>query len=106
MPLCRQLGLELVGLSPELPLFCGVTGARISEEQDKRMEVLRDALMDAARSRVEEMGEDAVAGWKLTISDSNNTIRIIIVMSTFLEITLNLALTVTRERLSCLKETR
>ena len=61
--LCRQLGLKLVGLRPELPLFCGVTGARISEEQDKRIEVLRDALMDAARSRVEELGEDAVAGW-------------------------------------------
>lgn len=49
-------------MSPDLPLFCGVTGARISEEQDKRIEVLRDALMDAARSRVEELGEDAVAG--------------------------------------------
>lgn len=100
MPLCRQLGLELVGLSPELPLFCGVTGARISEEQDKRMEVLRDALMDAARSRVEELGEDAVAGWELTISDSNNTITIIIVMSNYLDVMLNLAFIVTRERLS------
>ena len=60
--LSRQLGLELVDLSPDLPLFCGVTGAKISEEQDKRIEVLRDALMDAARSRVEELGEDAVAG--------------------------------------------
>ena len=60
--LCRQLGLELVGLTPELPLFCGVTGARISEEQDRKIDVLRDALMDAARSRVDELGEEAVAG--------------------------------------------
>lgn len=59
---CRQLGLEFHSLQPDLPLFDGETGARIGEEQDRRMEVLRDALMDAARARVEELGEAAVAG--------------------------------------------
>ena len=62
MESCRQLGLEFHSLQPELPLFDGETGAQIGEEQDKRMEVLRDALMDAARARVEELGEAAVAG--------------------------------------------
>ncbi len=76
--LCRQLGLELVGLSPDLPLFCGVTGARISEEQDKRIEILRDALMDAARSRVEELGEDAVAGGGLHMSRLAKTIMFVL----------------------------
>ena len=60
-----------MGLSPDLPLFCGVSGAKISEEQDKRIEVLRDALMDAARSRVEELGEQAVTGRILAILSSS-----------------------------------
>ena len=60
--LCRQLGLELCPLSSELPLYDGVTGALVSQEQDRRIEQLRDALMDAARSRVEDLGEGAVAG--------------------------------------------
>jgi len=59
---CRQLGLEFHSLQSELPLFDGETGVRVGEEEDRRVEVLRDALMDAARSRVEELGEDAVAG--------------------------------------------
>lgn len=64
-------------MSPDLPLFCGVTGARISEEQDKRIEVLRDALMDAARSRVEELGEDAVAGRQNSFLSPCQTVCII-----------------------------
>lgn len=49
-------------LSPDLPLYDGISGTKVSEDQDRKIEVLRDGLMDAARSRVEELGEEAVAG--------------------------------------------
>lgn len=58
----RQLGLELHHLGDHLPLFDGVTGEKISDTQDRKIEILRDALMDAARSRVEELGEENVTG--------------------------------------------
>lgn len=54
--------MELCGLGKELPLFDGASGAEVAPEQDRRIELLRDALMDAARGRVEELGEDAVSG--------------------------------------------
>lgn len=45
-----------------MPLFDGVTGQKVSDSQDRKIEFLRDALMDAARSRVEELGEEKVSG--------------------------------------------
>lgn len=57
--------MEFHGLGQELPLFDGVTGEKVGEEQDKRIELLRDALMDSARARVEELGEEKVTGKRL-----------------------------------------
>lgn len=56
------MGLELHTLGQHLPLFDGETGAEFSSDQDQKIELLRDALMDSARSRVEELGEEAVSG--------------------------------------------
>jgi hypothetical protein len=58
----RQLGLSLHELAPELPLYDGVSGARVSPATDAAVEHLRDVLMDAAAERVEEAGEEAVEG--------------------------------------------
>ena len=60
--LCRQMGLELFKLGDHLPLYDGLTGQKVSDAQDRKIEIVRDALMDAARSRVEELGVEAVSG--------------------------------------------
>ena len=60
--LCRQLGLTLYPIESALPLYDGATGEAISEETDARLERVRDALLDAARERVDTLGEDAVDG--------------------------------------------
>lgn len=59
---CRQLGSELHQLHPVLPLFDGVTGQAVPQQVDNRVERLRDALMDDARERVDDLGEDLVVG--------------------------------------------
>ena len=59
---CRQLGTELHELQPSLPLFDGETGQAVSHATDSRVERLRDALMDDARERVDDLGEDLVVG--------------------------------------------
>lgn len=59
---CRQLGSELHELHPVLPLFDGVTGQAVPQHVDNRVERLRDALMDDARERVDDLGEDLVVG--------------------------------------------
>ena len=58
----RQLGSELHELHPVLPLFDGVTGHAVPQHIDNRVERLRDALMDDARERVDDLGEDLVVG--------------------------------------------
>ena len=63
---CRQLGSELHHLQPVLPLFDGVTGQAVAQHIDNRVERLRDALMDDARERVDDLGEDLVVGSALT----------------------------------------
>lgn len=45
-----------------MPLFDGLSGALVPDELDARVDRLRDSLMDEARARVEDLGEDAVAG--------------------------------------------
>jgi len=60
--LCRQVGRELHELKPALPLFDGVTGQPVPQTVDSRVERLRDALMDDARERVDDLGEDLVVG--------------------------------------------
>lgn len=62
MRLCRQLGLTLYPIETALPLYDGATGEAISAETDARLERVRDALLDAARERVDTLGEDAVEG--------------------------------------------
>ena len=62
---CRQLGSELHHLHPVLPLFDGVTGEAVPQHVDNRVERLRDALMDDARERVDDLGEDLVVGLPL-----------------------------------------
>lgn len=59
---CRQLGAELHQLTPALPLFDGVTGQAVHKATDSRVERLRDVLMDDARERVDDLGQDLVAG--------------------------------------------
>lgn len=72
---CRQLGTELHELQPALPLFDGVTGQAVPQSVDTRVERLRDALMDDARERVDDLGEDLVVGMRIDqhacISDGN-----------------------------------
>lgn len=58
----RQLGSELHQLHPVLPLYDGVTGQAVPQHVDNRVERLRDALMDDARERVDDLGEDLVVG--------------------------------------------
>lgn len=58
----RQLGSQLHELHPVLPLFDGVTGRAVPQQVDNRVERLRDALMDDARERVDDLGEDLVVG--------------------------------------------
>ena len=59
----RQLGLQLHTLDPtRLPLYDGITGELIPADMDSRVERVRDALLDAARERVDELGEAAVDG--------------------------------------------
>ena len=61
--MCRQLGLQLHTLDPtRLPLYDGITGELIPADMDSRVERVRDALLDAARERVDELGEAAVDG--------------------------------------------
>lgn len=60
--MCRQVGADLHKLSPALPLFDGVTGQKVLQLTDSRVERLRDVLMDDARERVDNLGEDLVAG--------------------------------------------
>lgn len=62
---CRQLGLTLHALESHLPLYDGLSGQLVPPELDERVEKLRDQLMDEARERVDELGEDAVAGTPL-----------------------------------------
>ena len=57
---CRQAGVELAPLRHELPLFDGVTGAAVQPDMDAHVERLRDALLDAARARVDYLGEAEV----------------------------------------------
>ena len=64
---CRQLGVQLHELQPALPLFDGVTGQAVAQAVDTRVERLRDALMDDARERVDDLGEDLVVGAKLPL---------------------------------------
>ena len=45
-----------------LPLYDGVTGQLIPADVDARVEHVRDALLDAARQRVDTLGEAAVEG--------------------------------------------
>ena len=45
-----------------LPLYDGVTGEAVPQHMDNRVEKLRDALMDDARERVDNLGEDLVVG--------------------------------------------
>lgn len=59
---CRQLGSELHELHPVLPLFDGLTGQAVPQHVDNRVERLRDVLMDDARERVDDLGEDLVVG--------------------------------------------
>ena len=59
---CRQLGRKLHELHPVLPLYDGVTGQAVPQHMDNRVERLRDALMDDARERVDDLGEDLVVG--------------------------------------------
>lgn len=59
---CRQLGSKLHVLHPVLPLFDGVTGQAVPQHVDNRVERLRDVLMDDARERVDDLGEDLVVG--------------------------------------------
>ena len=59
---CRQLGLQLHVLDTPLPLYDGQTGLLVPQHTDTRVERLRDALMDSARERVEDLGEAAVEG--------------------------------------------
>lgn len=59
---CRQIGAELHELTPALPLYDGVTGQAVLQATDSRVERLRDVLMDDARERVDNLGEDLVAG--------------------------------------------
>ena len=59
---CRQLGLRLHALDSPMPLYDAVTGQPVSLEVDVRVEKLRDQLMDEARERVDELGEEAVTG--------------------------------------------
>ena len=47
---------------PNLPLFDGETGQAVSKATDNRVERLRDVLMDDARERVDDLGEDLVVG--------------------------------------------
>ena len=61
----RQLGSDLHQLHPVLPLFDGVTGQAVPQHVDNRVERLRDALMDDARERVDDLGEDLVVGLAL-----------------------------------------
>ena len=61
----RQVGVELHELQPALPLFDGVTGEAVPQAVDTRVERLRDALMDDARERVDDLGEDLVVGVSL-----------------------------------------
>lgn len=56
------MGRELHELKPALPLFDGVTGQPVPQTVDNRVERLRDALMDDARERVDDLGEDLVVG--------------------------------------------
>ncbi|KAK9805594.1 hypothetical protein WJX72_006757 [[Myrmecia] bisecta] len=61
----RQLGVPLHQLGNLLPLYDGLTGQPVVPEVDARVEKVRDSLMDEARERVEELGEDAVQGESL-----------------------------------------
>lgn len=63
--LAKQVGTELHELKPALPLFDGVTGQPVPQTVDSRVERLRDALMDDARERVDDLGEDLVVGESL-----------------------------------------
>ncbi|KAL0040091.1 hypothetical protein WJX79_005960 [Trebouxia sp. C0005] len=63
--LAKQMGRELHELKPALPLFDGVTGQPVPQTVDNRVERLRDALMDDARERVDDLGEDLVVGESL-----------------------------------------
>ena len=63
----RQLGSELHELHPVLPLFDGVTGRAVPQQTDNRVERLRDVLMDDARERVDDLGEDLVVGQVLML---------------------------------------
>ena len=59
----RQLGLKLHVLDPtRLPLYDSLTGELIPEDMDSRVEHVRDTLLDAARERVDTLGEAAVDG--------------------------------------------
>lgn len=47
----RQLGLELYPVRTTLPIYDAVTGQAVSEDADKLVERVRDALLDDARER-------------------------------------------------------
>ena len=70
------MNLELFKLGEHLPLYDGVTGKKVSESQDRKIEILRDALMDAARSRVEDLGVDKVAGIVLVFHSQRKPLAI------------------------------
>lgn len=61
----RQLGISLHELKQFLPLYDGVTGQPVPEDLDKRIERVRDALMDDARERVDTLGEAMTEGESL-----------------------------------------
>ena len=54
--------MTLHPVSSALPLYDGVNGDLISASMDERIEHVRDALLDAARERVDTLGEAAVEG--------------------------------------------
>ena len=56
-----------------MPLYDAVTGQPVPAELDERVERLRDQLMDEARERVDELGEEAVAGGHSSCREASRT---------------------------------